>query len=91
MAAALWTFDVEQHARLLFRKQVAEGLAARHPKENPGKANGPNALCGVPTLLSLVGDAGAAETISMGHSKENPATHRTAKPNMEFSSSLGMT
>src|SRR5262249_17187472 len=48
MAAALWTFDVEQHARLLFRKQVAEGLAARHPKENPAKANGPNALSGVP-------------------------------------------
>ena len=35
---------------------------------------------GFPVPLSLVDDdAGAAETISMGHSKGNPATHRTAK------------
>ena len=34
-AAALWTFDVEQHARSLSKNKAAEGLAARHPKENP--------------------------------------------------------
>src|SRR5262249_6231859 len=38
----------------------------------PRQSKRANALCGVPGLLRDGGDARAAETISMGHSKENP-------------------
>jgi hypothetical protein len=55
------------------------GRGGGEQRKTPPKQTGRMRCAGFPALLSLVDDdAGAAETVSTGHSKENPATPRSA-------------